>query len=768
MSAKMRISFLPLAQVLLVFSFVFFSLLSIAQLEVYRGYDIEVWENGIQLPDPWTGGMLCPQFSPIDINQDGIDDIFSFDRVNNRILIYINTDDTPGQMSYKFTMAFNHLFPEGLREWVLLRDYNCDGKPDIFTRAPNAIRVFKNISTPETGLAFETTGTQLFADYNFSGTPFSAPVYCLSVDLPAIHDHDGDGDLDIFTFTSDATTLYHFKSLASEQGDCESLAYETVNACYAYANESGADNTIFIGEDHVCGLNVFDPSGMGLEDEKEGLAGNDRLHAGGTLVFLDTNDDGYKEVMIADITAPNITMLGIMPSSEGLDSAYFQTTDFPNGYGTDVPINVLEMPGCYYFDQDNDGVSDLVCAPQNSFTHEDMNATWLYKNNGTETLPEFSLVSDGYYQQRTIDIGTGAVPVFADYNGDGLADMFVSNHRKSQPTGQANSRLWLYENTGTATNPSFYLVTNDYLNLSDLGLLNICVTFGDLDADGDADMILGDQSGRLYRYSNQAGAGNTFDMELVAPAMPDSNGEVIDVGQHATPQLIDIDADGKLDLVIGEKAGNLNYYKNTGTAQLPNYTMVTELMGEVQAESYFGINGFSFPHFFNDSAGTRYLLLGNELGNLQLYGSIQGNEEGQYVLLETAFLGIKEGDYSAPFVIDINTDLRPDLFLGQMGGGLGVYLALQPDPVPTIGEIQPGGIYLFPNPTTEILQVRLEGMPDQPALFTILDMTGREIKRFDRRSSANGNLSVGDLASGIYLLNATIGGKQRIGRFVKE
>jgi len=733
---------------------------ALSQIEVLRAYDLPVAENGVQLADPWTGGMHCPQFSPIDIDMDGKEDIFSFDRVNNRVLIYINTDDTPGQMSYKFTRSYNHLFPASLRDWVLLRDYNCDGLPDIFTRAPNAIRVFKNISTPESGLAFESTAVQLMADYNYSGAPFSAPLYCLSIDLPAIHDHDGDGDLDIFTFTSDATTVYFFESLASDEDDCESLHYNTTNACYGMFNESGADETIFIADEHFCGLQVVDP-GMGEEMAVP-------RHAGGTLVFLDADDDGMKECIVADITAPNMTILKMMESSQGPDSAYFKAIDFPNGLGTDMAVMIPEMPGCYYFDQDNDGVSDLVCAPQSSFTHEDMRATWLFKNNGTETLPQFELMSEAWYQDRTIDIGTGSVPVLADWNGDGLADLFVSNHRKFTLGGQDHSKLWLYENIGTASAPEFRYVTDDYLGLAALGLLNICVTFGDLDGDGDVDMIFGEQSGRLYRYTNQAGVGNVMDLQLTAPSMTDSNDEIIDVGQHATPQLVDVDLDGMLDLIVGEKAGNLNYYRNTGTEQSPSFTLITEFMGEVQADSYFGINGYSFPHLHTDSAGTRLLFVGNELGFLQLYGDLEGNETGQFTLISSTFSDIMEGDYSAPFVSDINTDSRPDLFLGQMGGGLGLYLAESPDVVPGLSEISATQLHVYPNPAAGLLNARLDGMADVPVVYVIHDLMGKEIKRFAPVSARSAALDIRDVAAGFYLLSARTEGKQCMVRFVKE
>ena len=41
-------------------------------------------------------------------------------------------------------------WPE-LVDWCLLRDYNCDGKPDIFTSFQNGIRVYTNTTEAGTG-----------------------------------------------------------------------------------------------------------------------------------------------------------------------------------------------------------------------------------------------------------------------------------------------------------------------------------------------------------------------------------------------------------------------------------------------------------------------------------------------------------------------------------------------------------------------------------------------------------------------------------------
>ena len=182
-----------------------------------RSNNTLVVANGFELPNAWAGGFNAPQFSTIDVNGDGLKDIFTFDRIGARISIFLNTGTINGQTYYSYTREFNDSFPDGLVNWVLLRDFNCDGKEDIFANSQSQIKCWKNVSASGV-LAFEpvNNGSPIQADYDF-GNPFTAPIYTVSVDIPAIEDYDGDGDLDIFTFTEQATTIYFFNATCTQK-----------------------------------------------------------------------------------------------------------------------------------------------------------------------------------------------------------------------------------------------------------------------------------------------------------------------------------------------------------------------------------------------------------------------------------------------------------------------------------------------------------------------------------------------------------------------
>ena len=120
-----------------------------AQQSFVRDGNITVLNiNGDTLKNPWAGGLNAIQFSEIDLNLDGINDLFAFDRTGNRISTYINSG-LANQIEYTYDPSYIQFFPKGLHDWVLLRDFNCDGKADIFASSSGEIKVYKNTSTTQ-------------------------------------------------------------------------------------------------------------------------------------------------------------------------------------------------------------------------------------------------------------------------------------------------------------------------------------------------------------------------------------------------------------------------------------------------------------------------------------------------------------------------------------------------------------------------------------------------------------------------------------------
>ena len=245
------------------------------------------------LANPWVGGLTAPQWSAFDADLDGDDDLFAFDRDGSRVLMFERMESDSLVMRWDWTEGWPDMV-----DWCLLRDYNCDGKPDIFTSHQNGIRVFTNTTEAGEGPSFDSEPITLFATFDLIGSdPSDLPVICLGMDLPAIGDHDDDGDLDIITFTETASTLYRFEG----QSPC-GLDLECTNRCYGMLAEAAENNALFIGDDFVdmelCSFNVENPGMVTSDMARTGL------HAGGALTFLQLEPGGPKDLLISDVTYP--------------------------------------------------------------------------------------------------------------------------------------------------------------------------------------------------------------------------------------------------------------------------------------------------------------------------------------------------------------------------------------------------------------------------------------------------------------------------------
>lgn len=91
----------------------------------------------------------------------------------------------------------------------------------------------------------------------------------------------------------------------------------------------------------------------------------------------------------------------------------------------------------------------------------------------------------------------------------------------------------------------------------------------------------------------------------------------LDVGLHSVPAAGDLDADGDLDLVSGERSGSFHFFENTGTARLPAFTERTRWDNPLDGRDV----GFdSAPALLDlDGDGDLDLVSGNDQGGITFY-----------------------------------------------------------------------------------------------------------------------------------------------------
>jgi hypothetical protein len=698
---------------------------SFSQLQLSFYDSVTIVQNTDTLFNAWAGGMNCPQFSEIDLNGDEIKDLVTFERnFYGSVKTYIN-EGTPGAVSYKWSPEYQSGFPE-MRNWMLLRDFNCDGKEDIFTSVPAGIAVYRNDSEPGSTIQF-TKVTSLLQTIGLDG---QTPLYVSPPDIPSITDIDNDGDLDILSFNVLGSTIEYHKNLSIENyGNCNELEFELKNACWGYFSEDGTNNTVTLFD--TCEVNVDDP-------EKS------NRHAGSTVLALDLNGDNVKEILLGDISYRNMVMLtngGTSTAASMIDS----DTTFPSNSTT---IDLSVFPAAYYLDVNNDNTLDLIVAPNNPNTSQNKDNIWLYKNDGNNTIPDFSYQQNNFLQNGMIDVGEGSYPVFFDENTDGLMDIIVGNFGYYIESGTYSSQLLLLRNTGTLSNPTFELINEDYNNLSELGFNGIYPSFGDMDNDGDKDMIIGDEDGNLHYFRNDGGAGNPADFTLSQP-----NYKGIDIGQSAKPQIIDVNRDGKNDLLIGERSGTINYYENIGSQESADFTSnpTNDFFGQIDVMPEC-CTGFSAPNMLEDSVGNYMLYVGSEQGNLYLFNEIEGQLEDAFNLIDSLYL---YGNNISINGTDLNNDEKTEFVMGQFAGGISLLKDGKP---PSLGindfkqnEI---GINVYPNPAIDYIFVSLISFTELKSFDAfIFNSYGQQLAAYHNLNSSRKNLlDLGNIKKGIYFL----------------
>ena len=619
--------------------------------------------DGEALPFPWTGGLTAPQWSPVDFDGDGDDDVFSCDRDGGRVLLF---ERTPSGFVERPDWAVG--FPE-LTEWALLVDYDCDGLADLFTGFQNGVHVYRHAPAG----TFTPVAQPLYASWDFGSGPSQLPMVVLTLDKPSIADLNGDGALDVHAFTETSTTVYAYTG----QTPC-GLDFVVTNRCYAMFDEGSEDNSVFIGDDHTCSFNVADPR----DTDPAGQPEEPLRHAGGSLTALQLDGLGGHDLLVGDVSFGTLVALVLEEAVDGQDSTAWYDPAFPAELphtGLQDSVYCWKFPAAWPIDADADGVVDLVISPHTDIETEDDRCVHLWRNAGTADAPVWEFVTDTWIQGGTLDVGRGAAPVFVDLDGDGLLDLALGNKERYEGVGATPTELALFRNTGTATAPEFTLMNWSAVDFSANAIESAYPTFADLDGDGDVDLLVGDELGLLHAYTNAAGPGAWPEFILPELSVTDATGTPIDVGQFATPQTVDLDGIPPLDLLIGEKNGTLTAYfacpVGSGGHSWCLWTSPTtgENWGGIVVDNALGINGYSVPCLLPHGDVTE-VFVANELGQLQYFGPFTpGTDPGYLPEISAAAGGFQPGLRAAAALADLTSDGIPELAIGIRNGGVRWY-----------------------------------------------------------------------------------------------
>jgi len=713
--------------------FLLFTSFCIAQVNVYRD-TIPVYESGAKLKMPWAGGLNFSSFTQIDLNSDGKKDIVAYDKISGsggRLRAYLNAG-AAGEATYLHAYNYQEQLPS-VAEWALFFDYNNDGKADIFTYTTGGIKVFKNTSTGS-NLSFVLMKSLLMSDYNPGGAPSVSNLYCNAVALPGISDIDNDGDLDILSFSVFGIQIEYHKNMSQElYGHADSLVFDMVDDCWGDIKENNC----------TVDLNNCPFMKMYQGIVKDSI--NKVLHSGSCIMCFDRNGDGDQELIMGDISCSSVFFV----ENEG-DSSNAHIGDstalYPNypDKASTTAIKLNSFPCTFHLDVNNDGFKDLIASPNAIAGSENYQSVWYYKNASTTSTVSFVFQKKNFLQEDMMEFGEGAYPVLFDADADGKKDLIVGN--LGYYNGSTNkSKLAYYKNIGSFSSPSFSLITRDYQSLSTFNIYSMAPTFGDLDNDGDKDLIIGDINGSLHYFENTAGSTNpaVFSNHV-------ANYKGIDVGNFAYPQLFDVDKNGTLDLVTGSQNGKIDFRKNIGTISSPTFSLQSAFFGGIDVRQSGWITGFSMPYMFIDG-GTTKLIVGSEIGNLYLYDNIDGNLTGSFNRVDTTLFHINEGPRCAPFFEDITADGKRDLFLGNYAGGLAFFNSSNVNAVGMKELINENDILIYPNPASEKITITLNDGSYSEITVRCFDILGHEVFDISTYNKVI-QIDVSKLSKGLYFI----------------
>ena len=342
---------------------------------------------------------------------------------------------------------------------VAIGDYNNDGFEDLYVTCLGPNHLFKN------------NGNGTFRDVTLKAG-VSDPRWSTGA---AFVDYDNDGKLDLFVSNYVDFDFNHLP----EFGVGRTCQFKGVPVQCGPRGLPGAGDSLYRNNGDGTFSDVSKKAGVSDPNGYYGLG----------VICSDFDEDGFVDIFVANDSTPNFLYHN---NGDGT----FKEIAFISGTAVNESGSEQGCMGVTLGDYDHDGKLDLF------ITNFDDEYNILYHNEGRNSFTDVSF-SSKVAQVSLPYVGWGTK--FFDYDNDGWADLFVANGHAYPQRGHYRQREFLHHNNqdGTFSEVASQLGSTLMEERAGRG-----VAFGDIDNDGDVDIVVNDLDGSPQLLRNDGGNTN--------------------------------------------------------------------------------------------------------------------------------------------------------------------------------------------------------------------------------------------------------------------
>lgn len=619
----------------------------------------------------------------------------------------------------------------------IVNDVDMDGDLDILaTHEDNKIIWYKNVGT---------ASSADFIKVPDNDNPFilDESIDLETWDITSLVDIDGDGDIDIFANVN-------YDSFFENTGTAENPVFEPAenplgSYSYYYGSLVDIDGDGDLDLVDLTEYSYYDPILMEWTSSAKIIV---YQNIGTSQVpNMDTENPVYFDITNPPVDADYYSQLMPMDWGNDDDIDFLVETEFYDEQEDDYYTKYLvientgtaQIPQFAFLDDENNPFSGLVTTGYIQVCPADMD-----DDGDIDALLNESYIGLAYYRNtgntlvkdESIEEFNGFfltpsyfTPQFLDFDGDGDLDFYTFSYEDEMPGVY-------YENTGNVNNPEF-TPTEDYFPFIQVtGSDYFFPLFVDIDSDGDLDCFAwyyADYSGMSMDFYKNTGTQQSPNYQL-----DNYNNPVPVLEDMATmPSFADFDGDGDKDMIICTYLNYdeyIKYYRNTGDPGVPEFTLMEGTNNPFNGvDEVSELYGSPLVIADLDMDGDFDVFFSDYYGNTGFRENTGSPTSPAFSIndAKNPLKNIQIGYYGGFSLVDLDGDGDKDLFSTSLYNTIVAYYVNTDPRTSSIGNqkiIQGEFLKVYPNPASEYCILNLDGPTAGMCDLKIIDINGHVLK----------------------------------------